>query len=193
MTLPHAPGYDVAGSIDAVGEDVTGRRVGDRVIGFLSMLTGGAAAEYVLAPAQILVDAPASIPQTDAAALPSVALTAWKSLFDHADIRAGQRLLINGAGGAVGGNAVQLARRAGAHVIATASRRTIARVRNAVANEIVDHTTTGVANPVSPPLDIVLNLAPVAPAELSALASLVRPGGRCRRVAGKIVVVPTYV
>jgi NADPH:quinone reductase-like Zn-dependent oxidoreductase len=177
VALPHVPGIDVAGTVDAVGANVTGRRVGDRVIGFLPMVADGAAAEHVVAPAQILADAPASIPLADAAALPEVGLTAWQSLFEHADLRAGQRLLVHGAGGGVGGYAVQLAKRAGAHVIATAGPRSIERVRRAGADEIIDYTTTSVAEAVSPPLDVILNLAPVAPAELSALAGLVRPGG----------------
>jgi NADPH:quinone reductase-like Zn-dependent oxidoreductase len=177
VALPHVPGIDVAGTVDAVGPDVTGRRVGDRVIGFLPMVADGAAAEYVLAPAQILADAPASIPLADAAALPSVGLTAWQALFEHADLRPGQRLLVNGAGGAVGGYAVQLSKRAGAHVIATASPRSIEHVRRAGADEIIDRTTTTVVDAVSAPIDVVLNLAPVAPADLNALAGLVRAGG----------------
>jgi len=177
VTLPHVPGIDVAGTVDAVGANVTGRRVGDRVIGFLPMVPDGAAAEYVLAPAQILADAPASIALADAASLPSVGLTAWQSLFEHADLRPAQRLLINGAGGAVGGYAIQLAKRAGAHVIATASPRSIERVRRAGADEIIAHTTTNVADAVSGPVDVLLNLAPIAPAELATLASLVRAGG----------------
>jgi NADPH:quinone reductase-like Zn-dependent oxidoreductase len=177
VALPHVPGIDVAGTVDAVGANVTGRRVGDRVIGFLPMVPDGAAAEYALAPAEILASAPTSISLADAAALPSVGLTAWQALFEHADIRSGQRLLINGAGGAVGGYAVQLATRAGAHVIATASPRSIGRVRRAGADEIVAHTTTKVADAVSGPVDVVLNLAPIAPAELTALASLVHAGG----------------
>src|SRR6266568_3391412 len=177
VALPHVPGIDVAGTVDAVGANVTGRRVGDRVIGFLPMVADGAAAEYVVAPAQLLADAPASIPLADAAALPEVGLTAWQSLSEHADLRAGQRLLVNGAGGAVGGYAVQLAKRTGAHVIATASPRSTDRVGRAGADEIIDHTATGVAEAVRPPLDVVLNLAPVGPAELGALAGLVRPGG----------------
>ena len=91
-----------------------GRRrlaVGDEVVGFLPMTADGAAAEYVLAPAEILAPAPTSIPLADAAALPMVGLTAWQALFDHAELTAGQRVLINGAGGAVGGYAVQLAKR----------------------------------------------------------------------------------
>ncbi len=177
VVLPHVPGIDVAGTVDAVGANVTVRRVGDRVIAFLPMVADGAAAEYVLAPAQILADAPASIPLADAAALPSVGLTAWQSLFEHADLRAGQRLLVNGAGGAVGGYAVQLAKRAGAHVIATASPRSTERVRRAGAEEIIDRTTTTVVEAVSQPVDVLLNLAPIEPAELSALAGLVRDGG----------------
>jgi NADPH:quinone reductase-like Zn-dependent oxidoreductase len=177
VTLPHVPGIDVAGTVDAIGAQVTGRRVGDRVIGFLPMVPDGAAAAYVLAPVQILADAPASIPLADAAALPSVGLAAWQSLFEHADLRAGQRLLVFGAGGAVGGYAVQLAKRAGAHVIATASPRSIDRVRSAGVDEIIDHTTTSVAEAVGEPLDVLLNLAPVAAPELNKLAGLVHAGG----------------
>jgi NADPH:quinone reductase-like Zn-dependent oxidoreductase len=177
VALPHVPGIDVAGTIDAVGASVTGRRIGDRVIGFLPMLADGAAAEYVVAPAGILARAPASIPLADAAALPEAGLTAWQSLFEHARLRSGQRLLVNGAGGAVGGYAIQLAKRTGAYVIATASPRSIERVRRAGADEIIDYATTNVAGAVTQPVDVVLNLAPVVPAELSALARLVCAGG----------------
>jgi NADPH:quinone reductase-like Zn-dependent oxidoreductase len=86
-------------------------------------------------------------------------------------------VLINGAGGAVGGYAVQLAKNAGAHVIATASPRSNEAVRSAGADEVIDHTTTGVTAAVTEPVDVALNLAPVAPAELAALVTLVRPGG----------------
>ena len=177
VVLPHVPGIDVAGTIDALGANVTGRHVGDPVIGFLPMVPDGAAAEYVVAPAEVLADAPAGIPLVDAAALPSVGLTAWQSLFEHADLQPGQRLLVHGAGGAVGGYAIQLAKRAGAHVLATASPRSTERVRGAGADEIIDRTTTSVADAVGSPLDVILNLAPIAPAELGALARLVRPGG----------------
>jgi NADPH:quinone reductase-like Zn-dependent oxidoreductase len=177
VALPHTPGIDVAGTVDALGEGVDGVEVGDAVIGFLPMVGDGAAAEYVVAPAGILTPAPTSIPLPDAAALPLVGLTAWQSLFDHAKLTAGQRVLINGAGGAVGGYAVQLARNAGAHVIATAGPRSSDRVRAAGADEVVDHTTTKVTAAVTEPVDVVLNLAPIEPAELTALVALIRPGG----------------
>jgi NADPH:quinone reductase-like Zn-dependent oxidoreductase len=137
----------------------------------------GAAAEYVLAPAEVLTPAPKGVPLADAAALPVVGLTAYQALFDHAELTAGQRVLINGAGGAVGGYAVQLAKGAGAHVLATASPRSSEAVKSAGADEVIDHTTTEVTAAVSEPVDVVLNLAPVDPAELAALATLVRPGG----------------
>jgi NADPH:quinone reductase-like Zn-dependent oxidoreductase len=177
VNLPHVPGYDVAGTIDAVGANVTSRRVGEQVIGFLAMTAPGGAAEYVLAPAAILATAPVSIPLADAAALPSVALTAWQALFEHAALRAGHCLLVNGAGGAVGGYAVQLAKHAGAYVIAAASPRTIERLRRDGADEIIDHTKTNAAEAIDAPVDVVLNLAPVAPAELTTLARHVNASG----------------
>ena len=177
VVLPHTPGIDVAGTVDALGEGVDGVAAGDDVIGFLPMDRDGAAAEYVIAPAGILAKAPKSVPLPDAAALPVVGLTAWQALFDHGKLEAGQRVLVNGAGGAVGGYAVQLARRAGAHVIATASPRSGEAVKSAGADEVIDHTTTRVTEAVTEPVDVVLNLAPVDPAELAALVTLVRRGG----------------
>ncbi|MBW8802836.1 MAG: NADP-dependent oxidoreductase [Catenulisporales bacterium] len=176
VTLPHTPGIDVSGTVAALGAGVGGFEVGDRVVGFLPMTEDGAAAQYVVAPAEILVPAPAGIPLADAAALPVVGLTAWQALFDHAKLTAGHRVLINGAGGAVGGYAVQLARQAGAYVIATASPRSSDRVKAAGADEVIDHTTT-VVTAVTTPVDVVLNLAPIEPAQLDALLGLIRPGG----------------
>jgi NADPH:quinone reductase-like Zn-dependent oxidoreductase len=175
VTLPHTPGVEVSGTVDALGDGVTNVAVGDNVIGFLPMTADGAAAEYVVAPAEILAPAPTSIPLEDAAALPMVGLTAWQALFDDAGLKSGQRVLINGAGGAVGGYAVQLAKRAGAHVIATASPRSSERVSSAGADEVIDHTTTEVT--VAEPVDVLINLARISPDELAALVALVRPGG----------------
>jgi NADPH:quinone reductase-like Zn-dependent oxidoreductase len=177
LSLPHIPGVDVAGTVDALGAGVSGLEVGDRVIGFLSFGADGASAEYVLAPAESLATAPTGIPLADAAALPVVGLTAWQALFDHAGLVAGQRILISGAGGAVGGYAVQLAKAAGAYVIATGSPRSSQRVKAAGADEVIEHTTTEVTTAVTEPVDVLLNLAPIDPAEFTALAALVRDGG----------------
>ncbi len=177
VTLPHIPGYDVSGTVDAAGVGVEGVAVGDAVIGFLPMAADGADAEFVIAPAGALAAAPASIPLADASALPSVGLTAWQALFDDAGLEAGQRVLISGAGGAVGGYAVQLAKGAGAHVIATVSPRSRDAVRAAGADEVIDHTSTEVLDAVAEPVDVLLNLAPISPDEFRALVGRVRNGG----------------
>jgi NADPH:quinone reductase-like Zn-dependent oxidoreductase len=176
VTLPHTPGIDVSGTVAALGEGVHGFQVGDRVVGFLPMAGDGAAAEYVVAPAEILAAAPTSIPLTDAAALPVVGLTAWQALFDHAKLTAGQRVLINGAGGAVGGYAVQLAKNAGAYVIATTGPNSSDRAKAAGADEIIDPTSTALTSATAP-VDVALNLAPIEPAQLGALLDRVRAGG----------------
>src|SRR6266702_1758408 len=113
ISLPHVPGIDVAGRVVALGEGVTRWKVGDEVIGVVFMLRDGAAAEFVTASADALAPAPTTIPLQNAAALPAVGLTAWQAVFEHAGIQSGQRILINGAGGGVGGYAVQFAKRAG--------------------------------------------------------------------------------
>ena len=177
LDLPHVPGLDVSGTVEALGEGVEGIRVGDEVVGFLAFADDGAAAELVVAPAATLAPAPTSIALVDAAALPLVGLTAWQALFEHAQLRAGQRILVNGASGAVGGYAVQLAAAAGAHVIATAGPDAAPRVRAQGAAEVVDHTAGDVAARVDAPVDVLLNLAPVSPEELAGLAALVGDGG----------------
>jgi len=177
VSLPHIPGYDVSGTIDALGAGVTGFEVGDAVVGFIPMAADGSAAEYVVAAADVLAKAPSSIDLADAAALPSVSLTAWQALFDLADLQSGQRLLITGAGGAVGGYAMQLAKRAGAYVIATASPRSRDAVTAAGADEVIDHTESAVLDSVTGQVDVLLNLAPISPEEFAALVPLVRDGG----------------
>jgi NADPH:quinone reductase-like Zn-dependent oxidoreductase len=177
IVLPHVPGYDVSGTVDALGAGVDGLAIGDAVIGFLPMERDGGAAEYVVAPAEALVAAPTSIPLADAAALPSVALTAWQALVDDGGLQSGQRLLVVGAGGVVGKYAIQLAKQIGAHAIATASPRSAEAVRAAGADEVVDHTTTDLVDAVTEPVDVLLNLAPIEPAEFTRLVTLVRDGG----------------
>jgi NADPH:quinone reductase-like Zn-dependent oxidoreductase len=177
VVLPHVPNYDVSGVVDAVGVDVEGLAPGDAVFGFLPMERDGGAAEFVVAPADAVVKAPKAIPLADAAALPSVALTAWQALFDDGRLEAGQRVLIVGAGGVVGKYAVQLAKRAGVDVVATASPRSIDAVRAAGADEVIDHTTSDIRRAVDGQVDVLLNLAPIDPEEFTALVALVRDGG----------------
>jgi NADPH:quinone reductase-like Zn-dependent oxidoreductase len=177
IELPHVPGTDVAGTVEELGEGPAGIAVGDDVVGFLPIVPDGASAEYVVAPVEVLTKAPAAIPLGDAAALPTVGLAAWQALFEHGGLKAGQTALVNGAGGAVGSYAVQLAKHAGATVFATAGPRSAARVEAAGADRVIDHTTTSVAAALDRPVDLVLNLAPIEPKEFDALPALVADGG----------------
>ncbi|MFF8764672.1 NADP-dependent oxidoreductase [Nocardiopsis dassonvillei] len=177
VTLPHVPGIDVAGTVAANGDGVEEWNTGDAVVAFLPMDADGAAAEYVAVPAEVLAAAPKAVGLADSAALPSSALTAWQSLFEHAGIGASQTLLVNGAGGAVGGYAVQLARRAGAVVTATASARSADRVRRYGAARVIDYTASPVTESAGERYDAVLNLVITSPEETAALVGLVADGG----------------
>jgi NADPH:quinone reductase-like Zn-dependent oxidoreductase len=174
VQLPHVPGVDVAGTVDALGDGVDAIAVGDRVVGLLPMTAAGAAAEHVIASAESLAGVPRCLPLAALAGLPLVGLTAWQALFDLGKLTAGQRVLVNGAGDAVGGCAVQLAKEARAHVIATADPCSAAWVE---ADEVVDRTLADLTVAVREPVDLVLNLAPVSPERLAALLPLVRDGG----------------
>jgi NADPH:quinone reductase-like Zn-dependent oxidoreductase len=179
ITFPHIPGIDVAGTIAELGDGVTGWSVGDAVVALLPMETDGAAAEYVVTPAEALAAAPRSVALADSAALPTVGLTALQALFEVAGLKAGQTILINGAGGAVGGYAVQLAKQAGAIVTATASARSADRLRGYGADRIIDHIdfTQTPVTVAGAPFEVVLNLVSTSPEETEALVGLVADGG----------------
>src|ERR1700722_15791395 len=158
VALPHVPNFDVAGVIAEVGAGVSGWNAGDAVVAFLPMTEPGAAAEYAAVPAGALAAAPRTI--------------------ELAGGRAGQSVLINGAGGAVGGYAVQLAKQAGATVTATAGPRSIDRIRSYRADRIVDYTATALPRAVAGHrFDVVLNLVRTSPEETAQLAGLVADGG----------------
>lgn len=175
VPLPFILGFDVAGTVEELGEGVTSPALGDAVIGRLD--DGGASAEYAIAPADVVGRAPSTIPLADAAAIPLAGLTAWQAVHEHGGVTPGQRVLINGAGGGVGGYAVQLAKQAGAYLLATASPRSADQVRGHGADEIVDYSSVALSDAMSEPVDVVLNLVPVSPEGGATLAGLVRPGG----------------
>ncbi|OBH51741.1 NADP-dependent oxidoreductase [Mycobacterium sp. E2479] len=177
--FPHIPGVDVAGTVAEIGEGVHGWNVGDAVVAFLPLDADGAAAQYAIAPAESLATAPRSVDLADAAALPEAALTAWQALFEIADLTAGQTILINGASGAVGGYAVQLAKRAGAVVTATAKERDAERLRGLGADRIVDYIdyTHSPIDVEGAPFDVVLNLVTTTDQQTEALIGVVADGG----------------
>jgi NADPH:quinone reductase-like Zn-dependent oxidoreductase len=129
-------GFDLAGTVAAVGRDVTRFRPGDEVFG-----TGaGSFAEFVATTEDRLAPKPGNLTFEQAAAIPVAGVTALQGLRDLARVRAGQRVLIHGAGGGVGTFAVQIARALGAHVIAVTCTRNLDLVRSIGAHEVVDYT-----------------------------------------------------
>jgi NADPH:quinone reductase-like Zn-dependent oxidoreductase len=148
LKLPLILGCEVAGTVEAVGDQVKDFAVGDDVYGFLGEYSGGYA-EYVAAPASEFVRKPKQIDFDTAAAVPVAALTAWQGIFDHGKLTSGQRILITGASGAVGSMAVQLAKNKGAHVIGTGSGRNEEFVRKLGADEFIDYTKAKFEDEVS--------------------------------------------
>lgn len=139
--LPLTLGSDLSGEIVAMGSGVTELRVGEQVYGVTNPQFVGAYAEYALASAGMVSNKPTSLTHVEAASVPVVAVTAWQALFDHAQLKAGQTVVIHGAAGNVGSYAVQLAHHAGLQTVVTASTGDISVVRDLGANRVVDYRT----------------------------------------------------
>lgn len=175
------PGTDVAGVVESVGPFVTQFRPGDAVygecVGVNQWHNGGAFAEYVAVPAKRLAPMPGRLSFEQAAAVPTSASIALGCLRDEGRIQRGQRVLINGAGGAVGTFAVQLAHAFGAHVTAVDSAEKLDMLRAIGADRVVDYTRVdyteeeiGVHEHLEKPYDLILDIAGNY------------PFSRCRRV-----------
>jgi NADPH:quinone reductase-like Zn-dependent oxidoreductase len=116
---PIIPAHEMSGTVAAVSDGVSGLVTGDAVLGLIDFDRDGAAAEFVAVPAANLAAKPPSLSHTDAATLPLAGMTAWQALVDHADLKPGEQVLVQGGSGAVGSFAVQLAAILGGHVTAT--------------------------------------------------------------------------
>jgi NADPH:quinone reductase-like Zn-dependent oxidoreductase len=138
---PFTVGWDISGTVEAVGPGVSGFAVGDEVFGMPRFPRQAAAyAEKIVAPAAELAAKPHSLDHVQAGALPLAGLTAWQGLVRAGGLKQGQRALIHGAAGGVGHIAVQIAKARGAHVVATASTAKLDFVRGLGADEIIDYT-----------------------------------------------------
>lgn len=139
--LPLTPGSDLSGEIVAMGTGVSEFRVRDQVYGVTNPRFIGAYAEYAVASAGMVSIKPSLLSHIEAASVPVVSVTAWQALFDQAELKAGQTVVIHGAAGNVGSYAVQLAHRAGLKTIATVATDDISFVRNLGANTVIDYRT----------------------------------------------------
>ena len=121
--LPAVLGMDLAGTIEALGEGVSGWLPGDEVYAMATGIGGaqGSLAQFAVVDARLLAHKPGNLSMRETAGLPLVLITAWEGLVDRARVRAGQKVLIHGGAGGVGHVAVQIARAFGAEVFATGS------------------------------------------------------------------------
>jgi NADPH:quinone reductase-like Zn-dependent oxidoreductase len=171
---PLTLGSDLSGVVEAVGLGVTEFKNGDGIYGVTNPQFYGANAEYAIARANMIALKPLGITDIEAASLPVVAVTAWQMLFDYAHAERGQTVMILGAAGSVGAYAVQLAARAGLHVIAVVKEKEIDYVRNLGA-EIALDSQLGSFEVSTSSCDLLLDMVGGKAPEHS-LAAL-KPGG----------------
>lgn len=156
--FPWIPGWDVAGTVEAVGFGVSRFAVGDRVCGLVGFpRAAGTYAEYVVAHVSQLSRSPRSLTDVEAAALPMAGLTAWQAMADAGDLETNRRVVITAAAGGVGHVAVQVAADLGAHVIAVTSTDNVDFVRGLGAAEIIDRTQGDWTAQLDAPVDLVVD------------------------------------
>jgi NADPH:quinone reductase-like Zn-dependent oxidoreductase len=171
LQFPFTPGGDFSGVVEAVGKDVEAFRAGDEVFGY--SMPGGSYAEYIAIDADKVALKPRSVGHVEAASLALVAQTALQML-ERAGVQKGQTVLVHGAGGAVGGVAVQVAHGRGINVIATASSRSVDRVKSYGADKVIDYAAAAFENSVED-VDAVLDTVGGAVQQRS--YAVLKPGG----------------
>ncbi|WP_250564937.1 NAD(P)-dependent alcohol dehydrogenase [Adonisia turfae] len=174
-------GADVAGSVEAVGNDVTQFKPGDQVFGDVSEYGFGAFAEYVCVPQDALVLKPSTVPFAVAAAMPAAAMAALQALRDCGQIQPGQKVLINGASGGVGSFAVQIAKAFGTEVTGVCSTSKVEMVRSQGADHVIDYTKTDCTQAESQ-YDLILDAA--AYRSVSDFLPALKPGGTYVMIGG---------
>ncbi|WP_462413739.1 NAD(P)-dependent alcohol dehydrogenase [Neobacillus sp. Marseille-QA0830] len=175
------PGGDIAGTIEAVGNDVKLFQVGDEVFGDLSVFGWGGFAEYVTVPEQALALKPANISFEEAAATPMAGVTALQGLRDKGKIQSGQKVLIYGASGGVGTFAVQIAKSFGAEVTGVCSTRNVEILRSIGADHIMDYTKEDFTQNVKR-YDLILGVN--GSNSISAYERVLKPNGKFIHVGG---------
>lgn len=172
--LPLVLGSDLAGVIEEVGPGISNFRPGEAVFGVTNAQFTGAYAEYAVADAAKIAPKPRRLSDVEAASVPVVASTAWQMVFDYGHLDSTKRVLVHGAAGNVGAYAVQLAKRAGAEVIATAYTHEVEDVRTLHADHVIDVQTARFEDRVKD-VDVVLDT--VGGETLDRSFAVLKPGG----------------
>jgi alcohol dehydrogenase len=141
LPLPFTSGGDFSGVVEAVGADVVDFKVGDEVYGQSGVLNGGSGsfAEFSVAKAVTIATKPRRVDHVEAGGLPLAGVSALQAWTEHLSLSAGQKVLIHGGAGGIGGIAIQLAKHLGAQVATTASAENLDYVKNLGADEVVDY------------------------------------------------------
>lgn len=155
--FPFIPGWELSGIVEQVGSSVTGIKKSDEVYSMPNFQQGGSYAEFISINENEVARKPESISFAQAAAIPMVAGAAYTCLIKVAKIKAGQKILIHGAAGAVDSFAVQIAKNEGTYVIGTASGEGIHFLQSLGADEIIDYTKEDFTGGVKD-VDLVLDL-----------------------------------
>jgi NADPH:quinone reductase-like Zn-dependent oxidoreductase len=183
LTLPAVMGNECAGVVKRVGAGVTRFAPGDRVMVRVAKSTLGAIAETCCVPESLAAKLPASMSFTAGAALPLVGLTAYQCLFELGGLKSGQSVFVQAGAGGVGTIAIQLAKRAGARVITTASSNGAALCKRLGADEVVDYKTARWQD-AARGVDLVL--ASQGPDEVMDAIAAVKPGGSVVSIGGPV-------
>ncbi len=176
--LPATPSYELAGDVVARATGVDVVAVGEAVWALAPFDRDGAAAEYIVLPAELLAPKPTTLSEEESAAVPLAALSAWQGLFDHGGLQGGQRVLIHGAVGGVGQFATQLARSRDAYVLGTTSAAEADLARSLGAHEVLDPAAFAEG---LEPVDLVFDT--VGGERLARSPAVIRPGGRLVSIA----------
>jgi NADPH:quinone reductase-like Zn-dependent oxidoreductase len=146
---PSIPGHEFSGVVEELALNTKVAKIGEEVYGLASFYRDGSAAEFIAVHADDLAAKPKTLDHVQAAAVPLAALTAWQTLFSHAMLTRGQRVLVHGGAGGVGSFAVQMANWAGASVITTAAANSHDFVRQLGAHEVIDYAKVRFEDEVS--------------------------------------------
>ncbi len=179
LQFPWIPGIEAAGTIEAVGQDVSNVNVGQDVYGPFN----SSYAEYLVISASNVYPKPTTLSFEQAATVPVGALTAWQAVVEEAEVKPGQRVLVHGGAGGVGLYAVQLAKWKGAHVIATASGANEGFVRSLGANEFIDYQKTKFEDVVK---DVDAVIDTVGGELIERSLPVIKSGGIFVTVAGRV-------
>lgn len=172
---PFILGWDISGTVEALGAGVTGLKIGDEVFGMPRFPKQAAAyAELVAVPADQIALKPKGADHLQTGALPLAGLTAWQGLVRHGRLKSDQRVLVHAGAGGVGHLAVQIAKARGAYVVATASPAKLDFVRKLGADEVIDYTKGDFTDRVR---DIDLVLDPMGGDHAEHSLKALKPGG----------------